>query len=89
MKRKTINGHDYVMLSRRNLLTLLAKLDGHPPNSACMIGGGSDAPKLWLMAEEDDVHYKDRPVHEGVTKFGPMHPETEAALGRMNGRRVR
>ena len=24
-----------VELSRRNLLSLLAKLDGHPPNSAC------------------------------------------------------
>ena len=75
MKRKTINGHDYVMLSRRNLLTLLAKLDGHPPGSACMIRGGTDAPKLYVMAEEDDVHYQDR-------GRGTVHPDTEAAVAR-------
>ncbi len=59
-----------VVLSRRNLLTLLAKLDGHPPDSHCMIYGGSDAPGLLIKAEEDDEHYKDRPA-------GQMHDDTE------------
>lgn len=43
-----------VTLSRRNLLTLLAKLDGHPPHSACTIvlPGGGDGPELLVRAEE-------------------------------------
>ena len=75
-----------MILSRRNLKTLLAKLDGHPQNSACTIGGGVDAPGLFVVAEEDDVHYADRVVPQGMTKWGPMHPDTEIAmlLGRPN-----
>ena len=33
-------GRPRIVLSRRNLLALLAKLDGHPPDSACAIAGG-------------------------------------------------
>lgn len=49
------------------------KLDGYPPNSACTILGGDDAPGFLVTAEEDSVHYAHRP-------FGSMHPVTEAAL---------
>lgn len=61
-----------VTLSRRNLNVLLAKLDGHPPQSACTITnhGGH----LIVKAEEDGVHYKDR------VPPGRMHPHTEAEL---------
>ena len=85
MKRKFINGREFVILSRRNLLTLLAKLDGHPVDSACTIRGGVDAPGLWITAQEDDEHYKDRVVPEGMTQYGPMHPDTEAALVNSDG----
>jgi len=64
-----------VVLSRRNLLALLAKLDGHPPESACTITfpGTSEEPGLVVVAEPDAVHYQSRP-----TPSGPMHPDTEA-----------
>ena len=81
MKREMINGTEWVILSRRNLTSLLAKLDGHPPDSACTIGGGDDAPGLFVKAEEDDVHYASRVVPVGTAKYGPMHPSTETAAG--------
>lgn len=62
-----------VVLSRRNLLALLTKLDGHPHGSMCMIAGGDDAPGLIVKAEEDDVHYKNRPA-------GRMHDDTEVNI---------
>ena len=54
-------------------MALLAKLDGNPPESMCMIYGGSDAPGLLVKAEEDDVHYVNRPA-------GRMHPDTEGLI---------
>ncbi len=66
-----------VVLSRRNLLTLVAKLDGHPPQSAATILGPEEEgrPTLVVRAEEDGLHYRRR-------GFGPgrMHPLTEAWL---------
>ena len=59
-----------IVLSRRNLLALLSKLDGNPPESFCMIRGGDDAPGVIIKAEEDDEHYADRAA-------GRMHPDTE------------
>lgn len=64
-----------VVLSRRNLLTLLAKLDGFPEDSALTIIGGSFAKGLVVKAEEDEEHYGVRPVGPGV-----MHPDTEERL---------
>lgn len=63
-------GLPQLVLSRRNLLALLKKLDGNPLGSACTIQGGLDANGLFVKAEEDDVHYADRPA-------GRMHPLTE------------
>jgi hypothetical protein len=66
-----------VTLSRRNLLTLLAKLDGHPPHSACTIvlPGGGEGPALMVRAEENDAHYGSRPEPPG-----PMHSDTESRM---------
>jgi hypothetical protein len=65
-----------VTLSRRNLLTLLAKLDGHPSNSACSIFlAGDEGPGLLVRGEENDAHYGNRPAPPGA-----MHPETEAQM---------
>jgi hypothetical protein len=70
----TVSGILQVMvLSRKNLEVLLEKLDGHPPNSACTIMGGLDAPGWLVRAEENDVHYLDR-------EAGFMHPDTEDAV---------
>ena len=62
-----------VKLSRRNLLTLLHKLEME--NSACTIikPGGTV-----VTVELDEVHYADRA--EGP---GPMHPETEQFVADM------
>ncbi len=80
VKHQEINGNHFITLSRRNLLSLLAKLDGHPPDSACMIGGGADALGFYVKAEEDDVHYADRVVPPGWKPYGVMHQETEEAI---------
>ena len=66
-------GHPVVVLSRRNLLSLLAKLDGHPPMSTCTLIGGDEAPDIRVRAQEDDIHYAKRPA-------GPMHPDTEERI---------
>lgn len=55
-----------ITLSRRNLLTLLAKLDGYPPESKCSIAREG----IVVKAEEDHIHYAKRPA-------GQMHPLTE------------
>ena len=57
-----------VVLSRRNVLALLHKLD--MPGSARMIVGNGIA----LRVEDDSEHYKDR------VPAGKMHPETEAFI---------
>lgn len=73
MRREKSLGFDVIVLSRRNLLALLAKLDGHPPYAVCQLVGGNEARGVMVRAEEDDVHYADRPA-------GRMHPETERAM---------
>lgn len=64
------HGRFVLVASRTNLLSLLAKLDGHPPGSACILEGGSEAAGIRLKAEEDDVHYAHR-------DRGLMHEKTE------------
>ena len=64
----------YVTLSRRNLASLLAKLDGIPEGSRCeLLRVTVDGVFLSVKAEEDPKHYGDR-------KPGEIHRETEAAL---------
>ena len=65
-----------VALSERNLKTLLAKLGGSPPNSACTLTYDTrDGLVLIVKAEPDAIHYanpeRDSPVP------GAMHPHTE------------
>lgn len=63
-----------VVLSRRNLRALLAKLDGHPAGSSCtLVREMGDGRLLVLSAEEDGVHYRDRPP-------GATAAATESAL---------
>ena len=65
-----------VVLSRRNLLTLLAKLDGFPPNSSCYLAFFDyEIPALFVRAESDAEHYGRRD-----TPPGPMHPATEERI---------
>lgn len=69
-----------VVLSRRNLLSLLSKLYGHPPGSSCTIWTEDSDPLAlfrWVKvkAEPDEIHYQDH-------KPGPMHPSTELDLAR-------
>ena len=74
------DGH-LIVLSRRNLLTLLEKLDGHPPNSACTIMAPPQYGVWAVKAEEDGEHYlgSHRPATlRGMA--GRMHPDTEQAL---------
>lgn len=65
----------HVTLSRRNLKALIAKLDGHPANSARTIATIANALKLIVTAEEDGIHYANRGYPPG-----PMVPETEEVL---------
>lgn len=62
-----------VVLSERNLRSLLSKL--RLPDSACTISKTTDdgAVTIFVSAEPDAQHYADRTP-------GPMHPATEAAL---------
>lgn len=81
---KFING--VVVLSRRNLLALLAKLEenrvSQSSKSACMIHknceitgdtGIEGTKHIFVRAEEDDVHYQDKTP-------GPMKPLTEIGI---------
>lgn len=60
-----------VELTRRNLNTLLAKLNGNPPDSACTILAPGTT--FFVKAVEDSEHYTDRSP-------GIMHPDTERVL---------
>lgn len=73
MKAHFHNDGVVVELTRRNLKTLLAKLDGHPRRSAGQILKHVDDRIVVIQAVEDEAHYSDRPA-------GMMHPETEQAM---------
>ena len=60
-----------VELTRRNLVGLLAKLDGNPPGSACTLIDPDRV--VAVKAVEDAEHY----AAEGRAP-GPMHEATEA-----------
>lgn len=60
-----------IKLSRRNLLTLLGKLDGHPTGSGKTIAREAENGwRLVIIAEENPDHYGDRPA-------GAMEASTE------------
>jgi hypothetical protein len=64
-----------VQVSRSNLEALLAKLNGHPPDSACTLLRYDKSAECYLriQAVEDDAHYASR-------DRGIMHSDTEAAM---------
>ena len=64
----------HIYLSRRNLLALLAKLDGYPEGSSCSIIKDG----LQVTAEEDEKHYRERVP-------GEMHRETERRMKVLKG----
>jgi len=68
-----------VVLSRRNLLTLIAKLDGVPEDSACTILAPIQYGPFFVKAEEDAEHYH-HPEREAQGEAGVMHPATERVL---------
>ena len=64
-------GPKHIVLSERNILSLLAKVRGAPGESKrTLIGDG-----FTVSVETDAEHYGNRSVPPGI-----MHPETEAAL---------
>lgn len=73
MKCHRDNGKLHLVLSRRNLLSLLAKLDisWSARTISCAIEGSNDP--IYVTSEEDAEHY-------GTRIPGEMHPETEAKL---------
>lgn len=73
---RTSDGKLRVVLSRRNIAALLAKLDGYPPGSALTLAGDHCDPPFDVVAEEDDVHYGNR-----VVPAGPLHPLTLLRMG--------
>lgn len=74
-----------VVLSRKNLLALLHKLDmpgsgREIHNDFCFVNGEEDRSiKLILNCEDDDEHYAHASRGE-FTMAGTMHPDTEAFI---------
>jgi hypothetical protein len=73
MKFQTLLGGVRLTLSRRNLLTLLAKLD--EPMSARTLYKREDAGWVEVRAEENDAHYGDRTP-------GVVSARTEATIAK-------
>lgn len=69
MRCESVGDEIRVVLSRRNLRSLLAKLDGAPTESAMTIYKAG----VFVTAEEDGEHY-------GDVRPGAMHPATERAM---------
>lgn len=65
-----------IELTRRNLRSLLAKLDGHPPNSACTIISPDDHEVTVVVTAVEDVK------HYGSRRPGAMIEDTEQELQR-------
>ncbi len=73
-----------LVVSRRNIITMLAKLNGSPEDSArtIMAPNVEGRDPFYLKAEEDAEHYfgparTESGAHEGA---GLMHPDTEARM---------
>jgi len=65
-----------ITLSRRNLLTLIAYLDGMGPDERATLAFlDDDGTLLVVNAEEDEDHYRGR-----ATPPGRMHPDIEARI---------
>lgn len=79
MRLEIHDNQTHVFLSKRNLLSLLAKLNGHPPDSACtLMYQQKDNSWLIVTGEPDNIHYVNS-ERDGNTA-GPTHPDTEKAI---------
>ena len=68
-----------VALSRRNLQSLLAKLDGHPPGSAkTLTYDNGDGVILMVTVEEDAEHYVNPERDTQIP--GPLDVDTDGAI---------
>ena len=65
------DGLPCVELSRRNLLALLAKLNGSPPDSACTLIDSDH--NIMVKAVENAAHYSHRAP-------GMLHEDTQEAI---------
>lgn len=65
-----------VVLSRRNLKSLLAKVDD--PSSWRTLNGGADAPGVTVKAETDAEHYNKE--FRKQSRPGPVHPDHDPGL---------
>lgn len=65
----------YLTLSRRNLKTLLLKLDEPDSQRTLVRHQGDGKPSLVIHAEDDEAHYTNRDV-----PAGEMHPREEVRL---------
>lgn len=80
------DGEIEVVLSRRNLLAGLHKLDmpGSAREIQCEDGKVSmdhqPGPFLLRLHFEDDAEHYNHPERQAVRVPGPMHPDTEAAI---------
>lgn len=81
MRVELENNGTTIVMSRRNLETLLAKLDGNPPDSACEIGAPIIYGNFWVKAEENGPHYAHESRGDVAGIAGRMHPDTEAIIG--------
>ena len=72
-----IGGRVVVELSRRNLESMLAKLNGYPPSSHCtLVRECENGLILEVRGVENDQHCVKR-------EPGPMHPSTERQMRNM------
>jgi hypothetical protein len=69
-----------LVVSRRNLLTMLAKLDEHPSGSKRTILAPTQYGRFFLQAEEDEEHYEHESREEAQGVAGRMHPDTERRI---------
>lgn len=69
-----------VVLSKRNLLALLAKVDDPDSAKTIFMESAADGKTLWVRVEPDIVHYEDRP-------YGPgrMHHKAEKFIEEVTG----
>lgn len=75
---RTEGGNNNIYISRRDLLTLLAKLDGFPENSACAISLAGEFPVYGLSEAEIEAMPKliAEEYHQGEEELF-INPETE------------
>lgn len=73
-----IDGYVHIVLSERNLRSLLAKLGQEKSERTIEAPRHTGDPTVLVSAEHDSVHYAGR-------EPGPMHPGTEAILADNSG----